>query len=294
MQNGKVVNQKSDQLFTDTNRQFQSYYFQDIWRVMPKLTVEAAAYFDRINNSNDIFGTEWSIDRFDPRVGLVWTPTQSDTFRIAAFQAIVPFASSKIDPMDIAGVTVLRNTQEGSIAKELDIVWEHEWKTGFISTDFFNLKKEFFHKDIIKKIETSITDNGRLDGVEVSLNQLLWRGYGLATGYRYLDVDDKSLPTSDRQEHLGTVGIKHLNKNGVSAGVFETYRFLDLKFPGRPNEGMWITDAQLGYEFPRKRGAITLNALNIFNNRFNWVTDQFIFSGRDPAREISVKLSLNF
>jgi outer membrane receptor protein involved in Fe transport len=72
-----------------------------------------------------------------------------------------------------------------------------------------------------------------------------------------------------------------------------TWRVLDFKST-RSDDTIFIADASVAYEFPGKRGSVALVARNLFDRRFDWVTDQFIFSGRVPAREIAVTLSLNF
>ena len=293
-QNGNVVATAFLETRTGLDKQLQNIYLHDTWSVAPKLTIEGSLYFDSMENSNELDNTHWKLDEISPRLGLIWKFSNTDTLRLAAFRYLVPFSSSRSDPVDIAGITVLRNTQEGSTANEFDMAWEHEWSSGFLSTNLFSLKKEYYHEDKINNEIKQLTDHGRMDGFEAALNQLIGRGFGLAANYRYLDIDDESLAVAKRQEHLFIAGLRHVRKSGLSAGLFETYRFLDLKAPGRNNEGIWITDAQAGYEFPLKRGSIFIEARNIFNNRFNWVTDNFIFSGRNPARELLLKLSMNF
>ena len=60
------------------------------------------------------------------------------------------------------------------------------------------------------------------------------------------------------------------------------------------DETIWLTDAKIGYEFPKKKGSINLECRNIFNQHFNWVTDYFVFNGRVPTRETLLTLSFNF
>jgi outer membrane receptor for ferric coprogen and ferric-rhodotorulic acid len=60
------------------------------------------------------------------------------------------------------------------------------------------------------------------------------------------------------------------------------------------DEGIWVTDLWAGYQFPDKKGDIRLAVTNLFDNRFNWITDDFVFSGKDPERQVSLTLTLVF
>lgn len=101
------------------------------------------------------------------------------------------------------------------------------------------------------------------------------------------------------------IGLKYVHSSGVSAGVSQAFlweRFktanwqdaLTVPAEGRADQKIWLTDARIGYEFPHKKEALNFEMRNIFDNRFNWVTDFFVFNGRAPAREFVLTLSLNF
>lgn len=115
----------------DLDTRFHSYYIQDTWRLAPWLTIEAALFSDQMNQNNVFSGTQWSLHEFDPRLGVIIEPTPNDTIRVAAFRYITPFEARRLDPTDVAGVTIFRSTLEGSIAQEADLAWEHEWSSGF-------------------------------------------------------------------------------------------------------------------------------------------------------------------
>jgi tetratricopeptide (TPR) repeat protein len=278
----------------DLDTRFHSYYVQDTWKVAPWLTLEAALYSDHMNQNNVFSGTEWAIHEFDPRLGVIIEPTSSDTVRLAAFRYITPFEARRLDPTDTAGVTIFRSTLEGSIAQEADLVWEHEWSSGFFSLNPFYLDREYSYKARQAGVERMVTTRGRVKGMEGALNQILWHGLGLNLGYRYMEVDDENSPEASRKDHMASAGLSYLHPCGFFASVMETYRHEDLKAPGRRDEDIWLTDGQLGYIFPGRRGSASIAVRNIFDRRFNWVTDLFVFQGRVPAREIVGTVSINF
>lgn len=248
-----------------------------------------------MENGDPLYKTSWTLNEFNPRIGLIFTPTDRDTFRLAAFRYLLPYIASRIDPMDIGGVPVLRNSFQGSAIREEDVVWEREWQSGFLSVGGFYLEKEYEHQVVDAAAAIVVEkDHGRMKGGEVILNQLLWQGVGLAAGYRYQDVRDESMPAADREDHQVTAGLKYVHVLGITAGLSETWRHSRFTSVVRDDEEIWFTDAKIGYEFPGKKGSLTLECRNMFDRRFNWVTDYFVFSGRAPARETILTLSVNF
>jgi Flp pilus assembly protein TadD len=278
----------------DVDSRFESYYIQDTWRVAPWLTVEAAGYFERLNAFNLFTGAKWKVEEFEPRLGIILTPTPADTIRLAAFRYLIPNFSFRLDPSDVAGVTIFRNALEGSVAEEADLVWEHEWASGFFSANVFYLERKLSEK-LLTSGGTDMVDTwGRMRGVEVAVNQILWKGLGFAAGYRFLNVDDENLPDTNRLDHLFSVGLQYVHPCGISAGISQLYRHEDMKGGNGADEDIWITDVGVGYIFPGRKGSASFLVRNLFDQRFNWVRDLFIFEGRAPAREIIGTVTWNF
>ncbi|MEJ5378066.1 MAG: tetratricopeptide repeat protein [bacterium] len=278
----------------DLDTRFHSYYIQDTWKLNPWLTLEAALYSDHMNRNNVFSGSQWAIHELNPRLGLIIQPTPQDTIRLAAFRYITPFQARRLDPTEVAGVTIFRSTLEGSLTKEADLVWEHEWSDGFFSLNPFYLEREYPYKNRQAGLEQMVRTYGRVKGFESALNQILWHGLALNVGYRYMEVDDEDYPLVNRKDHLLSLGLTYVHPSGFFASVSETYRHEDLKAHDRRDENIWLTDVQLGYIFPGRRGSASISVRNIFDRGFNWVTDPFVIQGRVPAREIIGKVALNF
>ncbi|MCX5809787.1 MAG: TonB-dependent receptor, partial [Proteobacteria bacterium] len=310
----------------------QSYYAQDTWKLTDKFTLEFALYYDRMKdgwggysylylpnivlvpgsgtalvNVPPTYQVELENSQWSPRAGLIFTPTKADTFRFAAFRYLMPFLSSRLDPSDIAGIPIYRNASWGTSTQEVDLVWEHGWSTGFLSTNLFYQEGQYAYSLMAGGSEFTKNPNGYMRGFEMTLNQLIWKGLGLNAGYRYKNIDyldDNSggYPTqyatysyyADREEHQLNAGLKYLHQSGFSCGINQIYRHDYLKTNGISNENIWLTDVSFGYELPGKRGMLRLEVRNLFNNHFNWVTDYYTLTGRDPERGIYGSVSLNF
>ena len=113
------------------------------------------------------------------------------------FRYILPFISPRLDPTDIAGIQVFRNTLVGSENTEVSFEWNHEWQSGFATLGFFYLDKDFKEEIIQNGQEVVRHLSGDVKGLEIEYNQLLIDQVGVFGGYRYLKVDDEVDPRQD-------------------------------------------------------------------------------------------------
>jgi tetratricopeptide (TPR) repeat protein len=270
---------------------YQSYYVQDIWHLTPWLTAEAALYYDVLKNHNLYTAVQQNHEKVNPRIGLIFTPTHRDTIRIAGFRYLVPYTIDRLDPTDIGGVPLFRNAYDNSVSEEYDLVWEHDWKTGYVSMSLFYIESEVEERwtDM-----TTTTWRARAKGIEPVWNQLLWKGFGLSVRYRFLDITDEYSSQKDREDHLAAATLNYLHPSGLFAGISQAYRREFFTESSRNDENIWLTDLSLGYKFPNKRGVFRVDVQNLFDHHFNWVVDDMVFDGRIPVRGILGTLSLYF
>ena len=269
---------------------FVSVYTQDNWNINRDWQLEAALYFDRMEDANVVTDDSWTIEKVNPRLGVIWSPNTRHTLRLAAFRYMLPFVSSRTDPTEIAGIPIFRNTVEGSQTEEVNFVWEYERSYGLYTFNLYTLDKS-------SQIDSS--DNrldGNTTGGKVGLDMLITDSIGLSTSYRYEDVEDELQPDVDREDHLASLGLKYLSPGGFSAGITQTYRAtnLDNRSADKDNEDISLTDVEFGYEFADKAGRVDLLVRNVFDEQFNWVVDSYTLVGRNPAREVLLRATVNF
>ncbi len=269
---------------------YQSYYGQDIWQVNPWLTAEFALYYDVLKNHNTYSGAMQKQEILNPRAGLILTPTGEDTIRIAGFRYVTPFTIDRLDPTDIAGIPLFRNSYENTVTTEYDLAWEHEWDKGCVVLNLFSLEGRAREAALGGG---SLWDT-RVKGIEPAWNQIVGPGMGLNVRYRFLDIEDDFSPEKNRTDHLVAAGLKLVHPSGIFAGLSQSFRQINFKAAGRENETIWVTDLEVGCRFSEKRGSIEMKIGNLFDNHFNWVVDDMVFTGRVPSRQLLVTLSLNF
>lgn len=272
---------------------FISVYIQDNWKITDDLAIEAAVYVDKMEHMdvewdsvNSMWNiTPWELDKINPRLGLIWNVSTRNTVRLAAFRYILPFVSSRLDPVDVAGVPIFRNTEEGSIIKEVDLVWEYETNTGVVSFGIFSMDKESPSSNAILE--------GEIDGGELSYETLLGLATGLSANYRFSSIKDQNTPSLDRHDGLFTIALRNHQPNGFSIGIQNSYRVMVFD-NDRDSENINILDLDAGYEIGHKNAKVSLEVRNILDKKFNWVVDPFVINGRNPAREVLLTATVNF
>ncbi|MFH1155590.1 MAG: tetratricopeptide repeat protein, partial [Pseudomonadota bacterium] len=271
---------------------FHTTYVQDIWKISPDLTLEAALYWDVMQYGSVYHDNVLNFNNLNPRLGLIYALSTSDTLRAAAFQYLIPSAVERVDPSDIAGIPVIRNNYNGSRTSEIDLVWEHEWKKAFALTNLY------YTETLLSSAlnDTDVTrDHVRVKGFEEIVNILATDWAGLGAGYRYLDINNPSDPGRDRKDHRVTATLTLNFPSGFYGGLSQTFRCQDMDHEGTcTDETIWTTDLAAGYQFPGKKGGIKLAATNLFDAHFNWIADDFVFSGKDPERQFGITLFLVF
>ncbi len=263
----------SSETRSDKTRRQESYYLQDIWQLSPTLTLEAALYFDRMKNANSAENITWSEDYWNPRIGLMFSPTATDTFSIAYSRHLDPIqATAHIDPVDVVGMP-LASLFEGAQMEEWGFGWQHEWQRGCLITRYFELNLDYDYRTGQSGMIMAGSVENHYNGIEASFNQILYQRFGLNLGYILVDVeDDESDPLNEGDNHLVYGRLSYLHPSGFYAGIIQQC-FL-TRYDNRPiddENDFNNTSVYVGYEFANKRGDIKLNIVNLFDGHFEGV-----------------------
>ncbi len=272
-------------------RNLHTVFLHDLWRILPNLGLEAAAYLDWYDVPNGAQGTDNRFFRPNPRIGLFWNATPETTVRLAAFRYVLPFLSDRIEPADVAGLPVYRNGLPGSLTREIAGQVSHEWERGA-----FRLGGAFFKREF--DLELAAGGRRQFDDSQWNLggsvNLLVGDQAGLSLEYDHRRRRGDFSASDDRNEHFLKGRFKWVDPSGAFLSFDQTWRHIDFQNGGRGNESIFISDFLAGVEFADKNGEIRFEVRNIFDSEFDWVTDSFDITGRVPGREVVVTLTLHF
>ncbi|MGI9290895.1 MAG: TonB-dependent receptor domain-containing protein, partial [Gammaproteobacteria bacterium] len=286
----------------DDDRSFHSAYIQDTWSVTDSLDITGGLYYERLENSEPLVDDDWDTDGWNPRFGVVYRASDRDTIRLAALKYIAPFFSPQISPTELAGLTIYRNYREATEVDNAELAWERAWGTGFTAVSAFWSEGEsevrivpnvpFGDENRFVDINEANFDN-RLAGGEAEINQLIYDYWGIVGRYLYADVENEAFPDLDRREHRITVELNYIHPSGFSTELVQGFRSLNFD-DGTERETIFYTNLGLQYRTPNRILTTAVVVRNIFDQEFNWVTDQFTLDGEIPDRNIFGSIEVSF
>jgi tetratricopeptide (TPR) repeat protein len=242
-----------------------------------------------LGGSADFF--EATIDRqqFNPKVGVTWQPAPATTLRAAVFRALrrTLIASQTLEPTQVAGFNQFFDDPDGTAS----------WRYG-IGVD------QRFSAALYGGVELSRRDlrvpfrDLRLGGQvrEAEWEEQLGRAYlywtphpwlALSLEYQYERFErDPDAPGTEGIARLDThrlpLGLGFFHPAGFRARLRGSYIVQGGRLENAEgqfvsgDDRFFVVDASIGYRLPKRWGLISLEARNLFDQRFR-------FQDTDPA-----------
>jgi outer membrane receptor protein involved in Fe transport len=285
-------------------QEFLSAFIQDTWFITPRLRLTGALQFDYGRDPslgiNGLTNTTLYSFEPNPRVGLTWELTAQHTIRAAIIRSLVTGNPESLSPTQIAGFLIEESPFTSTRIWQYHLAWDAALRRDtFLQAAFFYVDRDvpFFNTNT----DTVQFDNQRRLGGRLTLEQLLPGGVGLSLDYQHVRRIDEGDDDQLRAK------LRYIHPSGLMAGWRTMYirQTLDSGMaPGAPTDAVF-NDLFLAYEFPQKRGLLAVGVDNLFNQRYNLVSDflninseefpvtEFI-RDRIPARRVFVFMRVNF
>jgi tetratricopeptide (TPR) repeat protein len=260
-----------------------------------------------IGGSADFFDALIDRDQFNPKLGLTWNPVPSTTLRAAVFRVLrrTLISSQTIEPTQVAGFNQFFDDPNGT----------ESWRYGIGIDRKFSMALygglEFSNRDL-KVPFRDLRFGGQIR--EADWEEQLGRAYlywtpqtwlALSAEYQYERFRrDPDAPGTEgiakSYTHRIPLGIGFFHPLGFRARLKASYiaqegRFEDAsgEFVSGDNQ-FFVVDASIGYRLPKRWGLITLEARNLFNQRFNFQDTDPANPVIQPERLISARFTLAF
>jgi hypothetical protein len=198
---------------------------------------------------------------------------------------------SKIAPVTVAGFVLERNEFPTTVRDEVNVSIEQSWARTFA------MGRWFLRDATVPALEDAVlispNADTRTQGGSVFFNRILSRRFGAFVDDQYLR---ETTLLYAREDNVARAGLSFVHERGVfaklSAGYF-SQRFVDAVVP-LPNSGHLLVDADVNYEFAKKRGLLTFRVANLLDRGFTSVLEGLSVTRLFPDRRASVTLRWRF
>lgn len=244
-----------------------------------------------------------SINRFNPKIGLQWNMADNLRLRVAWIEAVkAPLtANQTIEPTQVSGFNQLYDDINGTQSRRIGIGLDGHYRkrifSGFeissrdLQVPLFFQNRAFLNdqkEKLYRAYLYGLPDNKWAVKSEIQYEQ--FSRNETITGPR--TIDTLSIP----------VNLSYFNFHGLFfslTGTFVRQEIDRLDNVNNRTENFFLFDASLGYRLPNRRGIISLDARNLFDQSFlfrnlHFQTAEPINPIYLPARTIFTRFTLNF
>jgi hypothetical protein len=276
------------------------------------LTITVGASVDRIDN--------WVYpapeDAVNPKIGLLWQPTDQTTVRLAVFSALFASLSTsrqnpqpRLEPVHVAGFSQALFGSQGDNSNVTGLGVDHALS-----------ERLYFGYEVTRRDSDRIAveaSSGTPRLLEYEFDERSHEAYAYwAVGdrvsltaryessryhsaplqpYGFVDLNLDRLPIEARyfSPHGLTAGLRVSNVQ--EQGLFEIPSGLGTPSAFAPGaDRFWVVDAFVGYRLPNRRGFVSLNADNLLDEEFRFQDVDPEVTSIMPERFVSLRFTLAF
>jgi tetratricopeptide (TPR) repeat protein len=244
-----------------------------------------------------------SINQFNPKIGLQWNMADNLRLRLAWIEAVkAPLtANQTIEPTQVSGFNQLYDDINGTQSRRIGIGLDGHYRKRIFSG--FEISSRDLQVPLFFQNGVSLNDQkeklyraylyGLPDNKWAVKSEIQFEQFSrdkTITGPR--TIDTLSIP----------VNLSYFNFHGLFfslTGTFVRQEIDRLENVNNRTENFFLFDASLGYRLPNRRGIISLDARNLFDQSFlfrnlHFQTAEPINPIYLPARTIFTRFTLNF
>jgi tetratricopeptide (TPR) repeat protein len=253
----------------------------------PQLTLTLGASIDKIE------GQEIDESKINPKLGVIWEPTDRTTVRVGVFKTLHgAFATSKeniqprLEPVQVAAFNQFFFGSEGDAAILRGFGIDNEVSETVLA-GFETSKRDVDRPTYVIEPPDFVPRIERID-----VDETLQRAYvawtpsvrlsftaeyqrervdnGSATFFDFAELETDRVPLEARyfspRGFTARLRATHVRQDGV----------FDVAPPGTPvtlapaEDQFWVFDASLGYRLPNRRGVLSLNVDNLLDEEFRF------------------------
>ena len=224
--------------------------------------------------------------RFNPKLGLIWNPADSTVVRMAAFRTLrlQIIDNQSIAPTEIAGFNQIYDDFLGTEARRYAFGLDHHFPG---KTD---VGLEFSRRSIARLSDdlTALDDEQHESSRKAYLYWPAGSNFSLGASYAHEKFERDFIDGTMDPYRPATLNTKTLELHGNlfhASGLFaklstsrikqDIESILTPSGTGDESDSFWISDASVGYRFPKRSGLFKLQIKNLFDKEFRYQSTFF-------------------
>jgi tetratricopeptide (TPR) repeat protein len=262
---------------------------------VPNLNATVGFSYDSYHQTS--FST---IDGFNPKFGIQWDILNNLRLRIAWIEAIkAPLATYQtIEPIQVAGFNQLFDDLDGTKSRRMGIGLDAHYDSKVFSGFEISARNLSFP---ISSSNTSSTQKQKEELYSSYLYGILHKNWSAKSEVRFEAISGFFEPHKIETLSIPN-SINYFNPHGFFTSITGTYVHQNVERSGIKNEKtekFFLVDASTGYRLPNRRGILSLEARNLFDENFlfqdiNFNSSQTTVTRFVPSRTIFARVTLNF
>lgn len=253
--------------------------------------------------NNDLSRREWS-----PKLGLEWRMGQGLRLRLAAFETLkrTLVAQQTIEPTQIAGFNQFFDDANGTQTRRYGLGLDAAPLPGLYAG--VEVSRRELEIPGFDPLSGTLLEERREDLLAAYLYWMPHPRWAVAARYRLETVERLTDPGTFEPLRVDTrslpLDVRYFHPSGWFAGLGATHvdqrvRPSPLLEPSATRDRFWLVDAIAGYRLPQRRGMVSLEVHNLFDESFLFQDLDFHTSearGPEvvPERTVAARISLSF
>ena len=300
-----------------TNERSNAYLYSH-WHLPKNITATLGFnynVFKASQNAIDLFDPHFlKVNEIDPKFGLQWNILEDTRLRLAWFETVKTdlISQQTIEPTQVAGFNQFFDDPSGTQSRRKGAGLD----TRILKNVYGGIEASIRDLDVPVLNVKDLFDHQKEQIYRSYLYMTLNSNWSITSEFQYekftRDKNFKGLGDDPNKIHTlsAPVSIKYFNSNGLFSSVTGTVVSQDIERHnvtsvdpkiGRieGSSSFFLLDAVVGYRLPARRGLLSFEAKNIFDENFYFRNSQFYVSEPiapryTPSRTFFIRLTLNF
>ncbi len=269
------------------HKQEKRIFLRDLWEYK-KLFITAGISYSDLNNIWLSYNSFKEKEKLLPEIGIAYSITEKDIFRIAYFQEIQPdYLSGTLQPTEISGFKKVTGTMPGTWTRFMGIGWDRNWSENiFTRFELYRTSKRYpyLFTPYPESSNLSSWRNEKSNTVRFVINSLLTDNLALSVDLKAVGLKAEN-PDRKRNDYISEIRLSYVHKSGIRSQLafwIVSQNEKNHDFGEKLGNDFIVTSFYIEKTFFNKKYKVSLTLENITDRQFNYLVPETANSTQLP------------